>query len=491
MGEAAAAEARGEARFRPLAENRRTLSGLDLALLWFGAAIVVDEIWSGAQIVSSGLFMAVLIILVGRFLSNLLLGAVSRMGQEAGQPTMVLTRLSFGNLGSYLPAVANILQLIGWTSYMLIIACRATRELGVFIVPPEVAERITPWLIQGGVESYFDPGVMVLTGLLTTAWAMGGERFWHWAQRIAGALLFVVTLVMTYAILKSVPLGEIAQVRVEADRGLMLNFDFVVAMGISWVPLAADYGRFARSRRASFWGTHLGYFAGSVWMYVVGVLGGLAFALKNPGTPIYEFEPARLVAHSLEQLGGPHALKIVVVGLTLVLISTLTTTFLDIYSAAVSSLNLWPKLSERWLSFWAGMLGIVLALWFAPSLFAGYFDFLLMINSVFLPIFAVVLTDYLILRRGKLAPLGDAELSRLPRVSGAAVIAFVVGLLISVWGQSPSWAHTLLGLPAWPEWKTGSAIPSFIITALVYLGLVRLMERRGKRGKETYEMEVS
>ena len=41
---------------------------------------------------------------------------------------------------------------------------------------------------------------------------------------------------------------------------------------ISWTPLAADYTRFSRDRRAAFFGTGIGYFVPTLWCFGLGVL---------------------------------------------------------------------------------------------------------------------------------------------------------------------------------------------------------------------------
>jgi len=451
------------------AENARAkknaaskLSGLDLALLWFGAAVVVDELWSGAQVAPVGIALGIVLIVAGRLTGNLLLGLVAKMGAETGRPTMVLSRASFGIRGSIIPALCNIAQLIGWTAYMLVVASEAIAL--VFGRELTTGEDIL---------------VKLIIGAITTAWAVGGSRYWKIAHRIAVALLLALSIVMTYSIFREHSFASLMAVPRPEGHPPMLIFDVIVAMAISWVPLAADYGRFATSARAAAHGTYWGYFAGSTWMYIVGLLGGFAFLAANPGTPVYELAPGAVV------LGSLSAMKLAVAGLILVVVSTITTTFLDIYSTAASALNIVPNANEKMLTIVGGALGTLLAFFINMH---SYVPFLLLIGVVFLPMFAVIATDYLFIKRGRIA---SDELFN-PRgiywYSGgfniAAIVSWVVGMAISIWAEAPLWLSEIFGVETWAPFFLGKTIPSFFITAALYYILSQLFGKRTERVSE-------
>ena len=438
----------------------RRLNGLDIAVLWFGAAVVVTELWGGTQVTPAGLGIGILVIIAGRLLSNLFLGLVSRMGARTGLPTMLLTRPAFGVRGSIIPAVCNVLQLLGWTAYMLIVAAKS----GVYLLGLEEE--------SASYAAFYKVSILAV-GLLTTLWAVLGQRWWKLAQRVAVGLLFALTLVMTWAVLREHSIAELTAIPRPEGLSPMLLLDFVVAMGISWVPLAADYGRFATSDRAATLGTYWGYFAGSAWMYIVGLIAGLAFLANSPDTPVYLLDPNVVV------LGTLKPLKMVFAGLTLVLVSTVTTTFLDIYSAAVSSTALFPKGKEWTFGVAAGLIGTVLAFFIDVQ---QYESFLLMIGVVFLPMFSIVAMDWLLIRRGR---VDAAEVQRGTEsaywYSGGfnltAIIAWLCGMGISVMAQDKWWLTAVIKQTTGNEvsfgepWAIGAAIPCFILTSLIYLAL--------------------
>lgn len=446
--------------------HRELLSWLDIAFLWFGAAVVIDELWSGAQVAPAGLIVGLVLIIAGKLTGNLLLSLVSGMGAQTGMPTMILSRASFGVRGSLIPAICNILQLIGWTAYMLVVAVEALNLL--------FSRPFSP--MEGAI-------LKLALGAVTTLWAVGGSRYWKIANRIAVVLLLGLSVVMAATVFFNYSFAELAAVTPPAGNPPMIIFDFIVAMAVSWVPLAADYGRFATSRRAAVHGAYWGYFAGSTWMYVVGLLGGFAYLAANPGAPVSELAPNAVV------LGAFKAMHWVFSGIVLVVISTITTTFLDIYSTAASALNIFPKANMAMLTIIGGILGTILA--FVLDMHS-YVPFLLLIGVVFLPMFAIVAVDFLIVKRRAIDSAELLNADGIYRYSGgfntAAIISWLVGMAVSIWAEAPFWLTDLFGIKTWMPFILGKTIPSFIVSAVLYVLLMRVFyAKRRYNGLRTSE----
>jgi putative hydroxymethylpyrimidine transporter CytX len=164
----------------------------------------------------------------------------------------------------------------------------------------------------------------------------------------------------------------------------MTGLDLVIAMPISWMPLVADYSRSARSTRSAFWSTWWGYFLVSSWMYVLGLQITLLTGVADPGL---------LVLETMGRIG------LAVPALFMVVFSTITSDFPDVYSATCSLLNISQKVSGRTIMWIAGILSVLVALVFPME---QYENFLLFIGAMFIPLFGVVLTDYFILRGRRL-----------------------------------------------------------------------------------------
>jgi purine-cytosine permease-like protein len=154
--------------------------------------------------------------------------------------------------------------------------------------------------------------------------------------------------------------------------------DLVIGSIVSWTPLAADYTRFSRTRRASFFGAAVGYFVPVIWCLGLGIL--IVFAR---GVSDAQAMPAAVAA-----AGG-----IAFVALAAITIDESEKAFADIYSTALSIQNLFPRVSQRLLITLVSASATALAL--ALNL-GNYQNFLYLLGSFFVPLFGVLLADWLL-----------------------------------------------------------------------------------------------
>ncbi len=407
----------------PVDGNERNLREWDFFLLWAGAAISLSEIWAGGLLASFGLLAGLGVILLGHLAGNTPMALGGLIGSRHGVPAIVGTRGALGNRGSMLPAVLNIVQLVGWTGVMLWIGGQAAAGLA------------------GGAESA--RWWIVALGVLTTLWALAGNRAWRTLQKIGVVLLLVLSVGMTALALWTYGWRGLVAAEAAPSMPFMLGLDLVIAMPISWMPLVSDYARYAAVPGRGIRGTWWGYFLVSSWMFAAGLVASVATGSGAPET-------------MLMQLMGEHRLWLPAVGI--VLLSTATTTFLDIYSNAVSAQSLFPKLGTRPLVLLGGLAGTLIALFFDATKYEG---FLLFIGAAFCPLFGVVLADYFILKRGRY----EAEdLFRRGRywytggVNGRAMAAWAAGFALYRWCVET-------------EFAGGSSIPSMAAAAALYLAI--------------------
>lgn len=85
-----------------------------------------------------------------------------------------------------------------------------------------------------------------------------------------------------------------------------------------------------------------------------------------------------------------------VAALVILILSTVTTTFLDAWSAGISSESLSKRLSGKWVAVVVTVIGTAAAILFPMD---DITDFLYLIGSVFAPMIAVQLADNFILKR--------------------------------------------------------------------------------------------
>jgi putative hydroxymethylpyrimidine transporter CytX len=383
-----------------------TLKFSHFLFLWFGAAVSVAEILAGGILAPLGFAQGAAAVIGGHLIGTTILVLGGLIGTAQRLPAIESTRLSFGLYGCRLFSLLNVLQLVGWTAIMIIAAARSANEISK-----------TLW--------QFDNSLMwsLIVGGLIFLWvALGREGGWKKANMAAVLLLGGLTVLLSFIVF-----GDGAVLAKPPAGGLPfgVGLEMAVVMPLSWLPLIADYTRFARSGRGAAIGSWLGYFIGSCWMYLI----GLAVAIT---------------AGNADPAGIMLAANLGLATLGIIVLATVTTTFMDAYSAGVSFISIIPGLDERQVALAMTILGTVLALAFDLE---KYEEFLLMIGSVFAPLFAVLLADYFLLGNRTLRP----ELL----VNWGA---------LAVWAAGVALYYQFLKL----EFVLGATVPVMLVTGLVY-----------------------
>jgi len=419
---------------KPISASERNLGGIDYLLLWAGVAVSLAEIWAGGFLAPMGFWLGFWAIILGHIVGNTFMALGGVIGSEHGIMSMVSIRPSFGIRGSNLAAVLNIIQLIGWASIMLIIGGRAGAMLGKPI---------------GGIlaSSHF---WIVLIGMGTLIWALyTGKSIWKIMQTSAVIALLLVLILMSWVSIKEFGSGVLSV----QSQGVpfMIGLDLVIAMPISWMPLVADYSRFSKKKTPAFWNTWCGYFIVSSWMYILGLAATLVTGETDPGVMI------------LMMMGK---IGLAVPALIMVVFSTITSDFPDVYSATCSMMNISQKISAKTLMWIAGILSIFVALVFPME---QYENFLLFIGAMFVPLFGVVLTDYFIIRKRKL------EIEEIYKVDGEYWYfkGFNVTALMS-------WALGFITFEiiAIMKYSIGGSIPSMIVAGAFYYFITMLGQKK-------------
>ena len=356
---------------RPVQPSLRKLSGLDLGVLWGDLSIGLLVMVSGALLVPAlGLPQALLAIAVGSLIGTVPLALVGLAGAREGVPGMVLFRPVLGLRGSYLPSAINLIQLVGWTAFE-------------FWAMGRVANAVARDAI--GLDAPFL--WLLFVAIVCTALAAGGPILLvrRWLERFGIWVVAAVALWITFRVLTA---GDLAALWSRPGTGglpFWAAVDLVIAMPVSWLPLVADFNRFARGERGAAAGTFWSYAAGNAWFYTLGALlvltAGAAPDVLDIGTTI------------AATVGGGVVLLALLVGES-------DQAMANIYSSAVSLQNVRPNLPQRPLIVGVGVAGLAIAAVLSDA--AGAFEvFLFLIGSVFVPLFGVFAADYFVLSRGR------------------------------------------------------------------------------------------
>ena len=331
-------------------EERRT--GLfENALIWFGAGVSIAEILTGTYFASLGFGRGLLAILLGHVIGCLMFFAAGVIGGVTRKSAMETTKMSFGMRGSLFFAAMNVIQLLGWTAIMIYDGALAAQ----------------------GVLSVGHPFWCVVIGGLIIVWILIGITNLGKLNTVAMAALFVLTVVLCTVIFRN------GTVVVGTDDSLTFGaaVELAVAMPLSWLPLVSDYTREAAEPVKASAVSAVVYGLISTWMYVIGM-----------GAAIFtgEYDIAQIMLKA--GLG--------IVGLLIIVLSTVTTTFLDAFSAGISSETIWSGFKGKYVAIFAAILGTAGAILFPMD---DITDFLYLIGSVFAPMIAIQIADFFILKR--------------------------------------------------------------------------------------------
>jgi NCS1 family nucleobase:cation symporter-1 len=423
----------------PVPERLRTLSGLDVGFLWGSLGISLLVLVAGTFLAALGLQEALLSIGVGAVLGCALLGLAGLIGAERRVPGMVLLRSPLGRRGSYGPTVLNVAQNIGWATFELIVIATAANAL---------ADRIfgfrARWL-----------WVLVFAAV-TLALALAGPISFvrRYVRRFAIWAVVASTGYLTWWALDGAHVGKLWSGEPTGGLTFWQGVDLTVAMAASWLPLAADYTRFARTSRGAFWGTSLGYLVPLAWLYALGTLLFLSRGLDDT--------TALLAAVA----GGGVASALALLALT---VDETDEPFANVYSAAVSLQNLLPGAPQHLLVV------LVAAVATAGALVVDlgrYQSFLFLLGSFFVPLFGVLAADFL------------AGEGRETAVRWSGLAAWIAGFAAYQWIQptGPAWWIDLIGgLPGAGEFTGGASLPSFALAFALYAGLRYARAPLGRR----------
>ena len=431
----------------PVPERLRVLSGLDTGLLWGNLGVSLLVVVAGAALVPAlSLRDALLAILLGCLIGNLMLGIAGGIGADARVPGMVLMRASLGRRGSYLPTVANALQGLGWSIFELLVIATAAAALS-----DELLGFRWQWLWT------------LVFGAFALALALMGpigfvRRF---VRKIAVWAVPAGIVYLTWWALDGADLGALWAEPGEGGLSVWQGADIVVAITVSFVPYAADYTRFSRDRRSAALGTGIGYFVPDAWLLALGVILVLSRDLSDPGAL-----PAAVVA------GGFAA----TLALGALLVTETDEAFANVYSAAVSLQNLVPRAPQPVLIVLVTLAAVGGAL---VVDFASYQSFLLLLGSVFVPLFAVLLADWLTAG----LHYTEADVFDAPAWRPALVAAWVAGFALYQWlfPTGPSWWTDAVAKLDPPDWGIGATVPAFLVSFAI-AGVVSVLSRRSTAG---------
>ncbi|MDN5842592.1 MAG: cytosine permease [Alcaligenaceae bacterium] len=348
------------AALSPLDAHQRVFGWSEHASLWFSLGVGLLVMQIGAYLVPAlGTRDALLAIVFGSLLGAGLLAWTAKIGCDAGLSSAGLMHATYGAGFARLPVLLNVIQLLGWATFELVIMRDGTVAIARQAFGLDIG-LVLPTVFWG----------LIVIGLLCGSMITLVRKF---VSRFGLPLVVCSLIWLSYQFLSKLDASGLQALWARSGDGSMGVFgaiDLVIAMPVSWLPLVADYARHGRSGRGALGGTWLGYTIANIWCYALGML---VISAGGPGTD--------MVAALLLAQGG-------LVALGLILIDELDNTYGDLYSGSVSAHSIVPRLGIRGWGLALAGLSIVLAMVLPMH---SLEPFLLTLSSVFVPLFGVIL----------------------------------------------------------------------------------------------------
>lgn len=415
-------------------------------MIWLAANLVVTTLLTGTLFVPDvGYGLVLLLIVAGTLAGATVLVLVGTIGERTGLPTMALSRGAFGMRGSLLPVTANVLILMGWSWVQAMLA-----GISLDYIVASLTGFSSPVLFAVLCQA-----IVVTLAIFGHAGVARVEPWFAAVILVIAAYIFVVSFTtFAPADFSAIPASP------EPFYSPGLVFDVVLATAISWTVLSADINRFAGSTRASVVGAGVGYTLSTIISMSLGAT-AIGYVILRGGEAT-AFDPVTII----EPFGWPFAVAI--------FLSVMATNTMVVYGMVTSVVNSLPgrKIKFLQVALVLGVISIVGSTFF--GLLEQFTTFLTIIGALFAPVFAILIVDYYIIKRGSysddiLQPSGGRYWYT-AGVNWLAVGAWVVGAVLAY-----VWAYV------WPL-PFGATVPAFFVTFVLYL-LVSLPGR--PKGVET------
>lgn len=419
---------------RPL---KGDLSAPNVVMIWLAANLVVTTLLTGTLFVPGVHFLTALaMIVMGTAVGNVVLTLVGSMGARTGLPTMALTRGSFGINGSLLPLVLNVIVLMGWAWVQAMLAGVTVNAL---------VENLT------GFSNPILFSILCQSIVVTIA-IFGHEGIAKLEPWFAVLLLMVISWIF-YTAFSTFGFSAFQHVQTDSSSGFtsITVLDIVIATAISWTVLSADINRLARSTRAGIIGSGVGYTLSTITSMSLGLTAFVYIILRSGSVPEV-FNPTIFVQH----FGAPIAVVI--------FFSVMATNTMVVYGMVTSVINARVNSRLHFLptALIIGGASILGASWLA--LLNLFTDFLVMIGAFFIPVFAIMIVDYYIIKKrtydlDMLAAKGGSYWYN-RGINWAAIGVWIVGAAMSY-----IWSYV------WPL-SIGATVPAFILSFILYLAVM-------------------
>ena len=452
------------AGIRPLEPKERIYGFFDLFWNWFGDSANASSWYFGGLLALAGLPVLFWNTFLWSPLIILPWALLALVAFRTGATTVLLAVPALGTRGGVLfLGLSETLVQIGWTTVTTYIGAvslvRIWSGSGTASAPHRLSLTMAILaiaLVQGGAASL---GAGAIRGL-------------KW---VASLLLILFGGIESWQVLSHFRLREV----LSFHPGAPPPFSPVRLFDISFINIwtwlqVGDFARFSKSGRGALFGSWLGLWIGQAWFVLVGATAVVGLGLLTGHIDPGDSDPSELMARL--GLSG--------IALSVIFLSCISVSSSNLYGAGLALLSLTGEKGRRRgpgpALLVVSLLSMAAA--FLPFFFHSFIDyftgFLTTIGGLFVPLWSLVLTDFLFRRKGHLpaAPLFESHPDSLYWGTGglnpAGILALISGILL--YYLLPDILPKVVKI-------AGISLPVILATSVLYLFFSRLLPRRDRK----------
>ncbi|WKB35416.1 cytosine permease [Terrilactibacillus sp. S3-3] len=336
-----------------------------------------------------------------------------------------------------LPAIVNSIVLIGWS------------WIQAYMAGLSLNYAISHMTGYSNIDLF-----TILTEAAVVLITIYGHRGVERIEKYVSIAMLILSVLVFYKLFSTYNINHLVTLKLtkHPSTTFPVAFDIVVATAFSWMSSVCDFNRHCQGKKGGFIGTYLGYIVASV--IAMGLGATVSFSLMTGVEKTYD--PTVLLSHYGFGL----------IAAIVIFLSVLSTNVMALYSATMSFMNVVPRMA-----FWkpALMMGIICTIGalLKEFLMNNFYNFILLIGTMFIPVFAIVIVDHYLLKHGRYhaEEIVSNTIGHYVYKHGINYVAYIAYLLGAAFAYYFTYIQPL---------PTGATLLTFIFSGGLYWGLMAL-----------------
>jgi cytosine permease len=374
-----------------------------MGLVLLGFTFFTATMWAGGSIgVAFDFSTMIMVLLVGNLLLGTYAAILGYIAAKSGLNTALMSRFTFGEMGSKLSDFILGFTQIGWYAW-------GTATMAILIVK-----------LTGLPESLTIP-LMIIFGFGFCITAFIGYRGLELLSRFAvPAMIILVAVSMGIATSDAGGLSGLMSITPTSTMTISAAITLVFGTFVSGGTQATNWTRFAKSGKTAVIATLLAFFLGNGLMTLIGAFGALVYQQAD----IVDI----MVAQGLATLG-----------ILMLFLNLWTTQDNTVYNFAVAGCNLVRTKRRKTVTIVGAAIGTALAV---LGMYQWLIPFLILLGTFIPPIGGVIMASYFVCYKRQYPSLEDTVL---PAFNIPGLTAYAVGSLAA---YSSPWIAPIVGVLA-------------------------------------------